>query len=117
MGIFLLMVITPDSGGAAHDVSIIVGSEDMKTARVRIRRPFFVKLPVQLGTGCSWTIARLPKTVVIVSKTVETPGSLLPGGAEYQVFQMKLEAPGNGRVILNLAQPFERQGKPTALFC
>lgn len=110
-GILLLTLVTLLADGLGNDLSIIVGTENTRTLSVAVRRPFLVKLPVQFGTGYGWTVTELPKNVVIVNKGVETPGSLQPGGEEYQVFKMKVEVPTNEHVVFSLRQTFEPQRK------
>src|SRR5262245_28055533 len=105
-GLLLFTSLVFVTGSVANDARIVVGTETTTRATVAIGRPFLIKLPVQFGTGYSWTVKKVPKTVVIINKSIETPQSLQPGGQEYQVFEVKAKAPGNEHIIFNLAQPF-----------
>lgn len=115
-GILVLSFLALPAGAPVNDLSITIGNENARTAKVVIRKPFFVKLPVQFGTGYSWKITKLPKNVVVIDESVETPNSLLPGGQEYQVFKMKVELSTNEPVLFSLAQPFAPDRKPIRTF-
>jgi hypothetical protein len=112
-GVLLFNSLALVTGALANDAPIVIGRENAKRTTIAIGRPFLIKLPVQFGTGYSWTVKKLPKTVVVISKTVETPRSLQPGGQEYQVFEVKAEAAGNEHVIFSLVQPFAPNQKAT----
>src|SRR5438105_1187136 len=98
-GIVLLNIAASTTAPASEGLTIRISAEDAKDARVKVGELLVVKLPVQLGTGYSWTITRLPKNVLFVGKSVETPGALKPGGTEYQVFKLKSEEPLSEHVL------------------
>ena len=111
-GILLLNIAGLATAPASEGLTIRIGAEDSKNARVTVGDLVVVKLPVQLGTGYSWTITRLPKNVLLVGKSLETPGAIQPGGMEYEVFKMKIEKPISEYVLFSLVQPFEIEQKP-----
>jgi predicted secreted protein len=112
-GMVLLSALNGVDAETGHEVSVVIDKENQKTAHVAVSQPFLVKLPVRLGTGFSWSVTRLPKSVVILNRSVETPSDLRPGGSEYQVFRMQLNDPNKDQIVFSLTQSFDSDQRPS----
>ena len=75
-----------------------------------------VRLPVQAGTGYSWTPKSAGSLLRLVKSYVETPIHMLPGGKETQVFEFTAVASGTAELELDYRRPWEHGGAPAKVF-
>jgi predicted secreted protein len=93
------------AGGAPPGEAVVLTqSEDGVTRAVPLNATFEVRLPAQLGTGYSWSLAPVAG-VEQVGEPV-TRGGGTPGGMETQVFTLRATARGRHGIVFTYGQPF-----------
>lgn len=66
-----------------------------------------VELPENASTGYRWAVAHLPDHLELVDDRLAAPRRRAPGAATTHEFVLRALAPGSGRVVLELARPWE----------
>jgi predicted secreted protein len=95
------------------DAVIVTEKENDARIRVAKGRTILVKLPVQGGTGYTWTMAKHDKErLKLVSETTEKPEKMLPGGRVIRVYRFTAEAAGTTELELHYRRPFEKDKAP-----
>lgn len=88
--------------------------------RASVGQGVTIRLPVQDGTGYGWRLmwGVAPGDVMsLFRETRETPepskdGKPVVGGQSWQVYSLKAERPGEGKVVFYYERPWERVQEP-----
>lgn len=106
----MVALVEPNSAFAeSHNERSYVVRND-RELRLSVDETVLVRLPVQLGTGYSWSILRTQEFCSIIEKPTEGENSN-PGAEEFQVFRVKAKRAGKGEISFLLSRPFQRDRK------
>jgi inhibitor of cysteine peptidase len=67
-----------------------------------------VELPENASAGYQWSIVDLPDHLELLHDRLATPRRRAPGAATTHGFLLRALASGSGRVVLELARPWEK---------
>ena len=88
--------------------------EDGTHLSVVAGKSFSLLFPVQLGTGCSWSLQKASETVV-EGETVESPSKLPMGGPELPILRLRVRDRGKVGLALSLGRPSAPKEPPERL--
>jgi inhibitor of cysteine peptidase len=104
----------PIAMGASRAVQF-TSADNGKSARLVAGQTMVVRLPATPGTGYGWEVsARLPFLALLESDFEGGQG--IPGGSGEQVFRFRVEAVGEGRLVLEYVRPWEKGVAPEEVF-
>ena len=89
-----------------------------KETRVPPGTDLEVRLEAQLGTGYSWSVAKLDEKRLerAGEPSVESTGEGRPGSKETQVFRFRTKAQGRSTLELEYSRPWEKDARPLRTF-
>jgi inhibitor of cysteine peptidase len=92
------------------------GAESSNSIQTPYGQRLNVKLPAQLGTGFSWTLANDPKPFLTLMATRVSPASTAMGGVQTQEFEFNTDKAGETTLVFEYRRPWEKNVPPARIY-
>lgn len=75
-----------------------------------------LRLPARLSTGYGWALSSAKNAKSFGEPQIETPGTKITGGLDFQIFTFKVQEAGEGEIALVYTRPWEKGVKPIKVY-
>jgi predicted secreted protein len=109
----LTVALTSPTYGSSFNLEF-TRVDDGKSVNLVSGQHFIVRLPAQPGTGLGWTVIQSLPFLTLVRNEFVDGG--VPGGVQEQRFEFRVDAAGDGSLLMRYGRPWENRGAPAETF-